>query len=141
MDITALRNELANDPAARGYGPLEVSDAFINRAERLINEPARTVDEKFLSASQIAQSIVLSEYSALTAAQRQWLDMIIASGGQVFIGAGSNVRSGILSLFAAGSGTRTNLVAALARTGSRADELGLGTVIGADIAAAVRQGA
>jgi hypothetical protein len=66
---------------------------------------------------------VLSEYTALSAAQKDYLRLVV-SGGTMPLTA--TVKAELGTIFPAGSATRANFVALLKRPGSRADELNLG---------------
>ena len=130
MDYAALRAELQRTT------PLDYTGLTDQQAaDRLMaTDNNRTLPRGTIDTWEMREAVVQSEYAALSAANRQWLDMILA-GERVPTGAG-NIRTGLLALFGAGTQTRTNLAALQTRTVSRAEELGLGLVTPGDVALA-----
>ena len=85
-------------------------------ATKLANLNAMTVTGSVptvfsVSGAQIYNCLVPSEWLALTAAQQQNVRDIFGLGDNIPAGTGTTVQTVLLSIFAAGSGTRANLVA------------------------------
>jgi hypothetical protein len=100
------------------------------------------VNKGYLTPDEVVNAIVYSEYSGGgTGANiaRQYVDMLM-SIPRINVEEGSQPRAGLLAVFAAGTTTRANLIAAATRTGSRAEELfGRDTSISSsDVAKALR---
>lgn len=130
VNLQALKEELDSDPLGRGYSGM--SDVA---AADSLNTPDRQPDRETLDAGLFVSCLDVSEYVARTTAQREYVQMVVAAGSVPLT---ANVKTEIGSLFPAGSATRTNILAALKRTGSRAEELGLGRVTPSHIADARR---
>ena len=132
MDIATLKSEIQNDPAAIGYVSMTNQQAV-----DALNAVNRQVAVSFLTGVQIGAQFDLTEFNAVTITNDQrttlrlmWpLDAIPTTPGTFF-------REYLLSIFAGGSVTRTNLLAAFTRTTSRAAELGLPPVGAHHVAAA-----
>lgn len=132
MDYAILVAELQNDPLSRGY-------ALMTDAQRLASLLAvnRPTERTVIPAYEVLEAIVPSEWSALSAAEKQRVQTII-SAGQVNL-KGSNTRAALGAAFAAGTTTRTNLLALqVGDPISRAFELGL-TALGDGHLATARQ--
>lgn len=130
MNLTALKSEITTDPLARGYSGL--TDEQIASS---LNAPNRTADRDTLTGGMVMASIVRSEFAALAANDKQYIQLL-ASCGELPITAQLKTEFG--AVFGAGTTTRANLVALLKRAGSRAEELGLGYVTPSDVANAKR---
>jgi hypothetical protein len=130
MDLVALKAELTTDPLARGYANMDDEAAAVS-----LNTKNRQANRDTLETGLLLASIVLSEFTALTAAQKQYLQLITAAPSLPLT---STLKTELGSIFPAGSATRTNFTALLKRTGSRAEELGLGNVTCSDVANAKR---
>lgn len=120
MDLVALKTELTTDPLGRGYAGMDDEAAANSLAL-----PNRQANRETLDAGMLAASIVQSEYTALTAAQKDYLRLIVSAGTMPLT---ATVKAELGTIFPAGSGTRANFVALLKRPGNRADELNLGGV-------------
>lgn len=119
--MSALRDELLNDPLTRGYAAMtdEQAAASLNTADR-------TITAQYVSGSDVFNATDDVEYAALTEAQKQaWdalcaIDQIDTSNGVA--------KAREAELFGPGTATRSNLVALRQSTVSRAVELSLGRV-------------
>ena len=118
MDYAILKPELSLDPLVRNYAGMTDQQAADS-----LNALNRTLDVETLPTSDIFEAIVLADYTALTAAQKTTLQIIL-SLGTVKV-KGSNTRAALLSIFGAGTATRANLAALQVQLVSRAAELGL----------------
>lgn len=138
MDYAALRSELLTDPVGMGYAP-HVASGADNRLADLLNAPkaGTAFDVGILPSETVAACLVGTELQALTSAQRDTIRVYLAAGG-VDVTPASAPRQYLLSLFPAGTGTRSKLAAAVTRMGSRADELGCIGVTDSDVAIALR---
>lgn len=131
MDLQALKAELTNDPLVRGYA--EMDDV---EAARSLNTPNRQPDAETISPGDLVASIVRSEYDSLAAAGKTYLGMVVSCASSIPLTA--TLKSQLGALFGAGTTTRANFQALTKRTGSRAEELGLGRVTESDVANAKR---
>lgn len=119
--IALLRTELLTDPLVRNYAAMD--DLQVVNSLNLVN---RSVLIPTVTGTQIGQQVVVSEYNALTDAQRNtirdmWgLDSVPTQTGFF--------REYLLSVFNAQSTTRANLIAAFSRNVSRLTEL-MGTPV------------
>lgn len=126
MRSKALKNELVNDPLARGYAALSDADAAaaLNAVNRSVNVYTLTGDDVFGATDA-------GEFDALTDnARLMWLSFCARQEIDPFAQANLNF---VTSIFGAGSITLTALGAIRTKTISRAEELGLGTVEEFDI--------
>lgn len=126
MDLAALKAE-AGKAAYVGKDDNEVA--------QLLNAQGVTVDADEVTGGQIAACLVRAEWSALDANDKSYLQCLC---GAASIPVTPTLKTELGSLFAAGSKTRGNLVAAIRRRGSRAEELGFGIVTASDVANARR---
>ena len=128
-NMQALIDELTGDPLGRGYAGMtdEQVVASLNTVDRdrfRSNIPNR----------EVFGAIDLTEYKALTAAERQALDLVMAMDAVDATDANTRVLLG--TIFPQGSTTRANLIALAEETVSRAAELGLGRVLPGRVAMA-----
>lgn len=130
MDLIALKTEITTDPVALGYAG-KTDEAIAD----LLNRQNRTPNRDSISGGMIAANVIKSEYAALSAADKAYFNMLIPA---VDMPLTTTLKTELAALFPAGSATRTNLAAAVKRTGSRAEELGLGRVTPSDVADAKR---
>lgn len=118
MTKAALIAELRDDPLTRGYAGMTAA-----QAADALNARTRTRNRAMVSVSEILDAIDWVEYDALAAAHKARLNLILARDA---VNANStNVRAAFLAAFAAGSTTRTSLIALLAEPISRAVEIGM----------------
>lgn len=121
MDYAILKAELTNDPLTRGYAGM--TDHQVADSLNVVN---RTLPNDTIPAYIFYDNMLLSEYVALSADNKQLLGMLF-SMGTMSIKAGQT-RNALLAMFPAGSTTRANLAPLQTRPVSRADELGLGFI-------------
>ena len=126
--IDILKAELTDDPEFIGYSVMSNVEAADS-----LNTANRTVTRETLSSADIYETIVVSEFQALSDAAKVYVRDILALGGDVRVGAGSKARTVLIGAFGGGSGTITALAAAITDTVSRAAELGLGFVQPGDV--------
>lgn len=130
MNLATLKTELTTDPLARGYAGMSDEAAAAS-----LNAQDRTPSRDSLTGGELAASVVKAEYSALSAADKAYFNMLVPSASLPLT---ATLKSELGTLFSAGTATRTNLVALLKRTGTRGEELGIGYVTPSDIANAKR---
>lgn len=130
MDLAALKAELDNDPLGRGYSGMDDVEAAESLNQRDRNPPRESVD-----AGLLMGALVESEYNDLPARGKAYFGLLVAAGT---IDVTDTLKTQILAMFGAGTATRTNLIAAFTRPGSRAEELDLGRVTPSTIADARR---
>ena len=133
MDLVALKSEVTSDPAEIGYAAVITDHLAISG---LLNRSQRTIDAESLSSGVLVSCIDKTEFSALSAADKAYLNLFVTAGD---VPMSANVRQALRSLFPAGSETRTKINQATRRTGSRAEELGFGRVTESDVADALRE--
>lgn len=92
------------------------------------SNPAIAIDRGVIPAYEIIDATVQTEWTALSAAEKQRYQTLTGAG-QVN-SQSANTRATFQAMFAAGTTTRTNLTALLTRPGSRAEQLfGVGTAL------------
>lgn len=130
MDLNVLKAELlAGHPTT---GPYSSNNEV---AAEQLNVPNRQPNREDLNAGSLIASIVRSEYTALNAAEKDYLRLIAMAQTMPLT---ATLRNELDSIFPTTSATRANLRALLKRSGSRAEELGLGRVTASDVADARR---
>lgn len=117
--LTILKTELTADPLARGYSGMTDLQAATS-----LNTVYRTVNRPQLTSAELLDALDEAEYDALTTAQKGKLNVLLGMGA-MNVEPGKVARGWLLSMFGVGTATRTALVAAVVRTVSRAEELGL----------------
>lgn len=130
MDLQALKAELTNDPLSRDYAGMDNVQASDS-----LNLQDRTPNRESISAGDLVASIVRSEYDTLSAAEKDYVRLVVLAQTVVL---SNQVKAEFNSIFGQGTTTRTNFAALTKRPGSRADELGLGRVTPSDVADAKR---
>ena len=118
MDYDKLKAELTGDPL--GYASMTHQQAADS-----LNALTRTAPRTSISGGELLACTTVAEVTALTAAARDFFLALIQMDSLDITSA--NVRTLLGALFAAGTTTRTNLIALAASTTllSRATELGL----------------
>jgi len=123
-----LRDELRLDPLARGYAGMTDQQAADS-----LNAVKRAIPRTSIGGKDLLACTTVAELVALTAANRDvYLALIQMDSLDI---TNANVRNILGALFAAGTTTRTNLVALGSSTVavSRAGELGLGEVTAGEV--------
>ena len=113
-----LRTEIETDPLSRGYSSMTDLEVATD-----LNIVYRELDVESVSGQAIFETVVPSEYNALTDKQLNLLHAIMGMGS--ILVNGTNTRTALLSMFGPGTTTRSNLAALQKRDVSRAQELGL----------------
>lgn len=119
-DLLAIKAELNTNPLAlTGYLPLadSANDEANANALNLVRVECQ-VDRETIPASEVNKAIDRDEFAALSASDRQWLGMITA-GGSINPKAGSEVREGLMQIFAPGTESRAALTLLLTESASR----------------------
>ena len=130
VDLAALKSEVNTDPIAMGYVPDAMDDGVIflindvdsNKAPEQVTRP---LDD--IAIAEVAEVIDPTEYDALTAYDKLWVESLInrAEGESIV-----PYKSKFLTLFPNGSVTRTAALALLPKDATRAEVLfGINTVI------------
>jgi len=117
MNLWALRAELDDDPLGRGYSGMTDVEAAAD-----LNTVYRSRDKASVSGSEILNGIVVSEWNALTDAQRQTVWDIVHLGEVNPFGIEATL---MVNIFGAGSETISGLSSLRTEDISRAQELGL----------------
>jgi hypothetical protein len=125
MDYQNLKTELVSDPLARGYSGMSNAQAATS-----LNTVNRSVHKTSMSGSEVLQSVVPSEYNALTAEKKDQFWGLVGIGVLDPWGKEADV---MIDIFGAGSATITALAVARIQLVSRAVELGFGRVETGDV--------
>lgn len=138
MDYVALRAELDTDPNAYGYAALAASGSTQALADllNLVRQEITGFFRGLVPSHEFLTAIVLSEYLVLTDANRDYLHLLLTP--ELVDTGSATLRASVATVFGVGTTSRANLVAMASRAGSRAEQLGLGTVTSTDIATALR---
>ena len=140
MDYLILKNEITLNPKSLGYSEhvLTGNDGAIAEILNTVGVSSETVPKEVVNSVEIVNALIYSEWVALTADQKHYLDTII-SAGQVDP-ANGNIKTAFGTIFGAGTATRTNLNAIGIRPASRAEILfGRGASVSSiDVAIALR---
>lgn len=144
-DLLAIKAEITNDPTGLGLSQAATPAADAANADALnLVRATISVERASIPVSLLIAAVDRDEFVALAAADKQWLQLI-ASVDEVDPRTNSEIREGLLQLFNAGSGTRTNLLALLNENCNRIEQLFRagtlqvgGTVTPSDIADARR---
>lgn len=131
-----LKTEIQTDPQGLGYAAPLAAGNHAAVAD-LLNQVRTTIklDRETVPAYEVFDAIVPAEWAALSAQEKQRIQLIL-SLGQVYT-KGANTRAAFLATFTAGSQTRTNLGALQQRDSSRAEQLFGQPVSPSDIAKAL----
>lgn len=137
INLTTLATELGTDPKTLGYAGK--SDSQI---ADLLNTPGASVETIFKAYTDIADvvaCIVRAEWTALAVGDKQFLAEVVLAAPRLKTG-DANLRAAVAGIFANGTTSRANLIAAASKQASRAEVLfGEGaTVSHQDVAQALR---
>lgn len=130
MDLAALKTELTTDPGKIGYAGKSHEDIAI-----LINRPQRTINREQFSGADLASCLDPAEFAALTAIQRTWIQMLTGANGSLTLFA--SLRQDIRAVLANATKSLAKFNNTINKSGSRAEELSLGSVITSDVADAL----
>lgn len=125
MNYLLLRNELDTDPLTRGYAAMSDLEAATS-----LNEENRTRSRNRMTASDVLNAVVPSEYTALSDTDKRTIWDVLHLGDINPFGVEATL---FTQVFGAGSGTLIALAAMRNETISRGEELGLGTVRESDV--------
>ena len=117
-DIAKLAAELTDDPLTRGYAAMTDEEAADS-----LNTVNRTRNRDTMTASAVLNAVVISEWNALTDAQRQQIWDVLHIGEINPFGVEATI---FVSVFGGGSATITALQAARLEAISRAVEQEIG---------------
>jgi hypothetical protein len=119
-DIAKLKIEITTDPLGRGYAGMTDAQVVTD-----INTVYRTTNKATMTGSEVLNTIVKTEFNALTAANKQLVWDLIHLGALNPFGIEADL---LIDIFGAGSATIIALAAARKNNVSRAEELGLGNI-------------
>ena len=119
-NYTLLRDELINDPLARGYPGMtdQLAADAVSAEDRDLWNP--------LSSAEIFEALDSTEFQALSADEVVRVDRILGLGNDISTSPGSQARGELVTLFGGGSTTIASLQAIAKVLISRAQEVGFG---------------
>jgi hypothetical protein len=126
FSMAALTTEVTTDPKGLGYAGAAGNAATIADLMNLSPEPIAAGSQEQIYRARAASSdliacIILSEFAALTQANRDYC-MVLFSTAQVNTG-DANVRTQVAAIFAAATTSRANLLAAAQKNACRSEAL------------------
>ena len=124
-DLTALKNEILNDPNSLGYNPSLGTQTVLD----LINAKSASITAPIdsLTVSDISTAVDSGEFALTSEYDKEFVKMFINKPEDTTL---EPYRDKLVSIFPNGSATFTAIQAKRSITGSRAEQLfGLGTVI------------
>jgi len=124
--LAALMSELTNDPKGLGYSSQSGNADSIAVLMNTSPEPIASGSQEQIYRNRVASSdllagIVLSEFAALTQANRDYCVMLF-SAANVNTG-DANLRTQIAGIFGGATTSRANLIAAAQKNASRSEAL------------------
>lgn len=124
--MAALMSEITNDPKGLGYAsqsgnPDSIAALMNTSPEPIASGAQEQINRNYADTRDLVAGLVLSEVAALSQGNRDYL-AIVFSTAQVKTG-DSNLRTQLGSIFASGTTSRTNLLAAAQKNASRAEAL------------------
>ena len=130
-ELLRLKAEFTANPACHDadgklLGDVEIAEVLCRRD--------RKVDRETLYGGEIAAAVVKVDYMKLSAAERDYLQMLVSTSTAIQVT--PTLRADLKDLFPKDSPTWKNLRQAIQRDGCRADELSLGHVTPSDVALA-----
>ncbi len=122
MDYQALKKELTTDPLGLGLAALSSIAAAIKLNEVPTSPAAgRQIERNIVSTWEIFEATVPSEWAALSAAEKQRYQSMLAMGSINL--KKPNTRATLAAMFGAATTTRANLIALQNTSASRATVL------------------
>lgn len=125
-NLAILKTELA-DARYAGLDDVQVKD--------LLNAQDRQTDADAVDCGKLRSCFVAAEWTQLTQAAKDRLAFLLGSPTLTIT---AHIRQELRAMFSQGSASRQQIMDAIRRTGSRAEELGLGRVTESDVADARR---
>lgn len=126
INYPALLTEITTDPRTLGYAGK--SDSQI---ADLLNTPgasAETIFKAYTDTADVVAGIVRTEWNSLAAQEKQFLDLLC--GSPKLKTGDANLRTSMAGIFANGTTSRANLIAAASKPAARAEVLfGEGTTV------------
>lgn len=120
-DYLLLKDELITDPKSLGYAAMSNIEAASKLNE--IGASGEKIGRETVDGQEANKCVVIGEYTALSAAQRDaWTAIISAGAGQIDVD-DDRVKTQIAAIWVAGTDTRVNLLALADRDASRAEIL------------------
>lgn len=137
INYTQLATEINTDPKGLGYAGKSDEEIAV-----IMNTPgasAETIFRAYTATEDIVAGIIRSEYDALSAADKTYLNEVVLKAARVKTGV-TTMRTQLGTLFPNGTTTRTNLTNAASKSATRGEVLfGENTTISnADVAKALR---
>lgn len=120
LDFIILRDELVNDPLARGYSGMTDQQAAVD-----LNTEYRDLWIEVTSA-QIYEAVDDGEFAGKTSAEQTEVRDIWGLGGAIATAPGAKARTKLIAIFGGASATITNLQTIAKQSQSRSQELALG---------------
>lgn len=120
--LTALKNEIINDPENIGYAPYRWHDS--SGLALLLNTPRQSGPEisiTTVSADKLRSRVKKSEYDLLSTADKDYLSFLLS--GETVDTSVSTLQTDLAALFPVGSVTRTNWLELIRKKACRAEEL------------------
>ncbi len=128
VDLTALRDEIVNDPQGVGYKSSATADDWkgdqeiVDLINALSGPGAEMIRRSLVTNSEIRESVDLTEWAAMSAANREWVQMHLSDDAPIDI-TQDPVFDGLTTVFPQGSATRAVLLPKIQRQGSRSEVL------------------
>lgn len=123
VNLSALRSELLSDPSGIGYSTALLRGDDNALVDLLNTVGVGTVSVGTVFAISMQQCVVVSEYSNLTATQRDLWNVLITTGVNGIAISNVTIRNQIAGVWGAGTTTRTNLLALVTRSAARSEVL------------------
>lgn len=124
--MSALMSEVNNDPKALGYAAQAGNPDAIAVLMNTSPEPIAAGQQEQINRARVASNdlmagIVLSEFAALTQANRDYCGMLFSAQ---FVNTGdANIRTQLGAIFATNTTSRANMLAAAQKNAARAEAL------------------
>lgn len=126
FSMAALTTEVTTDPKGIGYAGASGNAATIADLMNLAPEPIAAGSQEQIyrtraDSRDLMACLILSEYAAITQANRDYLTMLFS---QPLVNTGdANIRTQVASVFGGATTSRANLIAAASKQASRSQAL------------------
>ena len=130
QDLRTLKTELTDDPEELGY-----AEKSHEELAAILNATQRNVERASFTGAMLVSCIDKAEYENLDADGKSDISLLSTANGEIPVTRA--IRRGLKELFPAGSNTRSDIADLFKRKGTRAEELGIGSVTASDVADAL----
>ena len=126
-DLTALRQEVINDPASVGYVVSGPTDGLLDKLNNSAENPGNETGSPQITPRLIPENLVFSDFTGMNEGNRAFIEILLNKDLEADL---ESFRSRLVNAFGGGSAATVQAIAGLTKDLSRAEVLfGIDTII------------